>query len=182
LTAEYQNTMEFEKHTRKSKYGLGRTFGDRCMSQVKRIVERHVSEYVSPAVHAVESSCEVDRKQATDLHVLFAHPRCNVAVRVRDLKYWERFSGEFTIRAPSELQKLTERGCADFLFYGYQNDDKVMYWRLADLSVFRKEYWQARNENRSLGVRKDNRGDHTQFVAYRWKDFSDQFVIAEHWL
>lgn len=181
MTIEYQQTMSFDKHTRKTKYASGRTFGDRCMSQVKKIVEKHVHQYVSPAAHAVESTCEVDRTQATDLHVVFSQPRCNVAVRMRDLTYWQRFRGEFTIRAPHELQKMTQQGFADFLFYGFQQNEKVVYWRLADLAVFRSEYWQAKNQKRKIGSSIDNKGDHTQFVAYRWQDFSEHFVIAEHW-
>jgi hypothetical protein len=118
----------------------------------------------------VESSLDVDQKQATDLIVLRARDMM-IAARIRRPGYADTYPNEFTIRshrdsgAATELEKITD-GFGDWMFYGHAADDTSMFlsrWMLIDLQAWRAHL--IRNRNRVAPQRKSN-GDGTHFVAF----------------
>ena len=65
----------------------------------------------------------------------------NIGVRVRAWECYDQYPGEFTLRTPGELQKVTT-GNTDWFFYGYahpQLPTKLGAWMLIDMHVFRDE-------------------------------------------
>ena len=65
----------------------------------------------------------------------------NIGVRVRAWECYDKYPGEFTLRTPGELNKVTS-GNTDWFFYGYahpQLPTKLGAWMLIDMHVFRDE-------------------------------------------
>ena len=65
----------------------------------------------------------------------------NIGVRVRAWSCYDKYPGEFTLRTPTELEKVTS-GNTDWFFYGYahpQLPTKLGAWMLIDMHVFRDE-------------------------------------------
>lgn len=65
----------------------------------------------------------------------------NIGVRVRAWECFDKYPGEFTLRTPGELNKVTS-GNTDWFFYGYahpQLPTKLGAWMLIDMHVFRDE-------------------------------------------
>lgn len=132
-----------------------------------------------------EANREEDQERNTDLIVLKMET-IRIACRVRDKKYMDKYSNEFTIRCrrPSgtktELKKIIE-GWGNYFFYGFgcKDSGELIMWKLADLNVFRLAY------NRFLFKGKkyteiQNHDESSSFMAFPWSDFPENLVFCSY--
>ncbi len=90
------------------------------------------------------STFEQDTEEATDLVILTTRAS-KIACRIRDYNKYKLFINEFTIRSRSqyggrtEIHKILE-GLADWMFYGFGENEQVVKYSIIDLDVFRKNY------------------------------------------
>lgn len=153
-------------------------WSDRFLPEIKRILGEHL---------IAEPPIEEDAERNTDLMVLKLDA-IRIGCRVRKFNYFDRYGGEFTIRAgrPSgiktELQKIIE-GWGNYFFYAFSdhNESLLHAWTLADLSVFR--YWycsqMARMDaGKTPGSGKNNTDGSSSFRAFRWDALPGNFIIA----
>ena len=153
-------------------------WSDRFLPEIKAVLGLHLIS---------EPPIEEDAERNTDLMVLRLDA-VRVGCRVRKHDYLGRYGEEFTIRAgrPSgtktELTKILE-GWGDYFFYGFcdQEEMTLARWTLADLKVFRIEYFRklARlSAGSTPGVNKRNTDSSSNFVVFSWGDFRKELVIA----
>lgn len=143
-------------------YAANRTWSDRYLPEVKRLVGSHLLQ-AAPE--------EQDTREATDLMMLDAKDK-RIAVRVRRPGYAQRYPHEFTIRAkiPSggetELAKIVN-GKGDWLFYGHAAECGVGLdsWWLIDLKAFRAALIRRMGHPIRHGERRNPDGS-----SFRWFD------------
>lgn len=149
-------------------YVKNRRWSDNYMPIVKQLIGGHLLEV---------SGEYMDTKRCADLVVLkFKYQ--TVAVRLRRWEY-QIYAREFTIRRQSLAGGETEhskirKGFGDVFFYGFAHDESRMVpvWHLIDLDVFRE------TESAIRGMMKDNY-DGTGFIAYQYRQFPDNLIIAK---
>ncbi|MEM1156002.1 MAG: hypothetical protein AAGI44_17845 [Pseudomonadota bacterium] len=115
-------------------YSVNRSWSDRFLPEIKRIVGAHLLR-AAPDPN--------DWHEATDLMMLDAKD-IRIAARIRRPGYAERYPNQITIRShiPSggrtELNKIVD-GKGDWMFYGHANawQTGIDRWWLIDLSAFR---------------------------------------------
>lgn len=154
-----------------------KAWSDRYLVDIKRIL----GEYLIG-----EPPREEDAERNTDLMVL-RMDAVRIGCRVRKYKYYPDYCGEFTIRAgrpfgtKTELTKIIE-GWGDYFFYGFSNEDQsgLYAWALADLKVFRLWFnrYLAKNNGRIPGKQQSNTDGSSTFIAFSWKDFPSEFLLA----
>lgn len=153
-----------------------KTWSDRFLSEIKAIL----------GVQLIgEPPVEEDEERNTDLIVL-KMDAVRISCRVRRYVYYERYPGEFTIRAglPSgmktELTKIIE-GWGDYFFYGFadEEEERLVAWRLGDLKAFRLWFNRQLAKNKGIvpGVSQINSDGSSDFIAFAW-DSVEGFEIA----
>lgn len=128
---------------------------------------------------------EEDQQRNTDLIVLKMEA-VRIACRIRKAAYYDRYSGEFTLRCSrpnghkTEFRKVVE-GWGDYLFYGFGNENgtKLKAWRLADLNVFRWWILCALKKGEEPYTRQSNHDGSSDFFAYKWHDLPERFIVAQ---
>ena len=162
-----------------SDWGKEKQWSDRFLPEIKSIL----------GVYLIgEPPIEDDKHRNTDLIVLKMEA-VRIGCRVRRAKYAGRYGGEFTIRCAipnggrTELSKIIE-GWGDYFFYGFATEDEnsLSLWTLADMNVFRLWHSQQlyKSGARDLpGQRKTNHDGSSDFVAFRWGELPDDFVVAK---
>lgn len=153
-------------------------WADKFLPQIKRILGETL---------ICEPPIEEDQERNTDLIVL-KMDSVRIGCRIRRNQYYKRYCNEFTIRAgrPSgtktELAKIIE-GWGDYFFYGFsdEQDDLLIFWRVADLKVFRG--WFASklvrmNSFELPGTKQKNSDKSSEFLVFKWADFPSNFVIS----
>lgn len=154
-----------------------KAWSDKFLVDIKRIL----GEYLIG-----EPPREEDAERNTDLMVL-RMDAVRIGCRVRRHKYYAAYNGEFTIRAglPSgaktELTKIIE-GWGDYFFYGFANEGQtgLHAWALADLKAFRLWFnrYLVLNNGRVPGKEQGNTDGSSTFIAFSWKDFPTNFLVA----
>lgn len=135
-----------------------------------------------------EASVDEDREHNTDLIVLRVD-ETRVACRVRRYDQYDRYAGEFTIRAarPSgqktELEKLIE-GWGRYLLYAFADPTETRLYAhvLGDLTVFRSWYtgYMRAHGGQEPGVLKANKDDSSSFRAFRIADLPPAFAVRRY--
>ena len=131
-----------------------------------------------------EPPVEEDQERNTDLMVLKMEA-VRVGCRVRKGLYLHYYGDEFTIRAgrPSgnktELTKIIE-GWGDYFFYGFGDGINLITWTLADLKVFRLWFNRKLYQGKHPWELKDNIDNSSNFLAFKWRWFPKEFVIASN--
>lgn len=157
-------------------YQCDRRWSDQFIPAIRKIVGPHL---------LVESSFEVDSKQAADLVVLKARDM-TIAARVRRFGYADKYPFEFTVRSARDSQAKTEmakmlEGWADWMFYGHaaQYGSELDRWMLVDLHAWRERLLRAGYGAgwKQCATSKSN-GDGTHFLAFDVRRFSPTIVIA----
>lgn len=153
-------------------YAVDRTWSDRYLTAIKRIIGPHLLE---------ESSFEVDTKQAADL-VLIQAKDLKIACRVRRSTYKDRYPYDITIRSKrdngleTELEKIM-KGYGDWLFYGHadsnEKDAAISRWFLVDLDAFRHHINTGAVQVKHIANKDYNTGlpDGTHFAAFDLRTF-----------
>ena len=155
-------------------------WADKFLPEIKSILGRYLIG---------EAPREEDAEHNTDLIVL-KMDAVRIGCRMRKYDYLIMYGDEFTIRSgrPSgmktELTKIIE-GWGDYFFYGFSDADEtqIARWTLADMKVFRLWYNRklARAKSMSFpGIKKDNSDGSSSFVAFRWADFPDDFIVSRN--
>ena len=151
-------------------------WSDRFLPETKRIL----GEYLIGEPPVVD-----DMERNTDLTVLKMEA-VRIGCRTRKSHYFEAYGDEFTIRSgrPSgvktELTKIIE-GWGDYFFYGFSNSSEtaLQAWTLGDLKVFRLWYSTQLYLNKNPpGFLKINGDGSSSFLAFKWADLPDEFVVA----
>lgn len=151
------------------RYQRARAFADRYMPDVQAALGRYFFR---------ETDRITDMTEATDLSVLALSPG-KIAVRVRRMSQFDRYGGEFTVRAAaygghkSELEKFLDGYC-DYGFYGWVAPDGLKYWTIYDLEVFRAA---VRSEPLLLTRTAYNPSDGITFNVFRWVDFPASMIL-----
>lgn len=110
-----------------------RAWSDRYIPAIKRIVGPYLLE---------ESSIQVDTEECADLVVMMGRD-VTIACRIRNLRYYDRYPYDITIRGESggretEYDKIVA-GWGDWMFYGFGDCDlNVPHWRIIDLRSVRE--------------------------------------------
>ena len=161
-----------------SDWKADKRWSDRFLTEIKSIL----------GVHLIgEPPVEEDAERNTDLMVL-RMDAVRIGVRVRKHKFLEQYGDEFTIRSgrPSgtktELTKIIE-GWGDYFFYGIcdESETRLESWGLGDMRAFRIEYMRMLvklNAGKTPGQAQNNTDNSSSFVAFKWKSFSDDFLVA----
>jgi len=129
-----------------------------------------------------------DMERNTDLMVLKLDA-VRIGCRIRKFSYLEKYADEFTIRSSlangykTELTKIIE-GWGNYFFYGFSNEDEtaLAFWTLADMNVFRLDFARSliHNKGVAMGNEKKNHDGSSSFRAFKWNDFQNNFIIAQH--
>lgn len=153
------------------------------MPEIKRILAMHLLERLIS-----EAPPDEDAERNTDLMVLALNTDVRIGCRVRRYKYFEKYSGQFTIRntrpsgVKSELTKILENW-GRYLFYGISNEAETGFvtWVIGDLSVFRLWF----NQQLFLSPARVMPGEpvinpdgSSTGLAFNIKDLPAEFVIA----
>lgn len=148
----------------RQRFEWGRTF----IPDIKQICANYL---------ITEAPKEEDTDRNTDLMVLRAETR-RVACRVRRYGYLRDYGHQFTLRTPTEIQKVMA-GWGDYLFYGFANETEtgLVAYLLGDLYVFRLWHQRETWHGRKPGERRPN-GDGTALLAYNITDLPEAFVIS----
>lgn len=154
-------------------------FADAYLPDVKAIL----------GVHLIgEASEEEDKHRNTDLVVLTLR-NVRIACRIRKPGFFDKYGGQFTIRADrpngamTELAKIVS-GWGDFFFYGHVHDDlgSLRAWGLCDLMAFR--LWfngrLVRDGGRIPGEERRNSDGSSSFRCFAFNEMSRDFLIASH--
>jgi hypothetical protein len=160
-------------------YANNRAWADLYMPHVRWLVTKY---------SLVESTPFDDQHHATDLTTIHARP-LDVAVRMREHYYIEKYGFEFTIRSKRVSGELTEfdkltAGFCDWYFYGFaseetDDDDKhrVDRWVIVDLKAWRKylidsDTWRDSTPEHRYGV--------SWFFAFDLRRLPKAVVIASN--
>jgi hypothetical protein len=142
-----------------------RKWTDALLPEVKEICGREMF---------VEADDMVDKKENADL-VLRLPGRGDIAVRIREYKYFQPYKYEITIRSyragkhKTEMDKLLE-GRGLWMFYGFATEDKkrIKDWTIISLDAFRA----ARLKRLIVPCSPDrDNGDGTRFTPYDMRTF-----------
>ena len=155
-----------------------KSWSDKFIPEIKSILGQYL---------ICEASAEEDQKRNTDLVVLNMQS-VRIACRVRKADYAERYGNEFTIRVsrPSgqqtELSKIIQ-GFGNYMMYAWADEQKLVKWTLADLSVFRlwRSEYAAKNKGEEPGKLMKNGDGSSDFRAYNWNALPEKFVIGKSW-
>lgn len=162
------NTKELETYEQR------RSFGDQFLTQVRKIVGPYLLR---------TSPFHKDVDEATDL-VLLRGQTQDVAVRIRQHKYLDRYPNDFTLRAKvrgpnqSEVKKILG-GFGDLMFYGWADSKgkRLADWMLLDLNNFRHAMMGCDWRNEYQTGTKSN-GDGTGLRYFNVRSLPDDVVIA----
>ena len=162
----------------KQGFNFDKQWSDRFIGDIKPILGMHLIG---------EASFDEDAKRNTDLIVL-KMDAVRIGCRLRREKYLNRYGDEFTIRcdrpngAKTELAKIIE-GWGDYFFYGFASDqDGLVRWTLADMKRFRLWFNQRLMVDKKVpGFRGKNPDGSSEFIAFRWRDLPDDFIVARNW-
>ena len=156
-------------------------WSDYFLPEIKQILSEHLTKIVR--IDIAPFSEDVERN--TDLIVLRLDG-VRVACRIRKFVYFEQYGGEFTIRNKTasgnktELDKIRE-GWGDYLFYGWANqaETKLHGWTLGSIDVLRTYMDECfANGICPWASQRYNWYDGTGFVAFRYKDVPDNYLVA----
>jgi hypothetical protein len=137
----------------------------------------------------VEADDEEDMKHNTDIVLLINSKR--VACRIRRLFYYNKhyYRNDFTIRtdrpsgSKTELEKIRE-GWGDYFFYGFGDEEKLLWWGIGDLKTFRNWF----EENTTItrfggeifpGIKHSNKDGSSDFHVFKWNDLPSNFIIKK---
>jgi hypothetical protein len=155
-------------------------WSDRFLPEIKQILSEHLAKIVR--IDIAPFGEDVERN--TDLIVLRLDG-VRVACRVRKFLYFDSYGGEFTVRNKTasgnktELDKIRE-GWGDYLFYGWANqaETKLYGWTLGDLEVLRSYMNECFSKSKyPWAAQRDNWYDGTGFVAFRYEDVPDNYLV-----
>ncbi len=149
-------------------------WSDKYLNEIKAILGQ---------VFIGEASKEDDQEKNTDLIVLKLEA-IRIACRIRDEKYYQKYGKEFTIRAgrpggtKTELAKIIE-GWGDYFFYGFADEERLIWWSIGDLKVFRLWFNQQLRINRGVvpGICQKNQDGSSNFLAFLWEELPGTFVV-----
>ena len=155
----------------------------RALEACGDLLQQRMRQYRPPGMHIEVAGWEDDLRRATDLMVL-TFRAMRLAVRVRDYKNLESYSGSFTIRTHSrsgnpnsEALKLRQ-GYGDFLLYAWASPDNTNLeaGAVIDLHVWRKHEFAAPHEEWCNGP-KSGGHDLSAFNSYAFADFPDELLV-----
>ena len=142
-------------------YKKDRSFSDLFIPEIKQIIGPRL---------LIESTFEVDTRQAEDLTVLLVDNK-SIAARVRRPGYL-KYRHEFTVRsrrdsgAETELSKIYD-GWGEWMFYAHaasnNPDDGFACWMLINLSSFRSQMIKYR---KTIRWTRQSNNDGTYFNAF----------------
>lgn len=127
----------------------------------------------------IRSSFKQDVEEATDLIVLeSANAKYAVRLRKYDV-YGDKYINEFTIRNKTKYGNKTEihkilNGFGDYMFYGWYDDisNKIKYWSILDLNIFRIEI----NELIIDATPNIKNKDGTGFFSFNFNSFTNNLI------
>lgn len=158
-----------------SQWQNNKRWSDRFLPEVKAILGAHLIG---------EAPVEEDQRRNTDLIVLRLEA-VRICVRIRQFKYWSRYSGQFTVRSslPSGMQTELDKiisGWGDYNFYAYANqaEDRLYAWLLGDLRVFRLWFNRQLARGQRPWLPRANADGSSDFCAFRVADLPPEFVVA----
>lgn len=151
-------------------------WSDKFLPEIKAILGQ---QFIGAAPY------EEDTERNTDLIVLKLEP-IRIACRLRRKEYFEKWPDEFTIRSSrptgnkTELTKIME-GWGDYFFYGFCDDEVLVYWTIGDLKVFRLWFNRQlfRNKGAVPGKEQKNGDGSSLFIAFRWSQLPPEFIVNQ---
>lgn len=152
-------------------YATDRARADRVMSDVQILLRTECGWITEIATEQLDQQNATDLVTSTGLHI---------AVRCRSYKFFERYSGEFTIRShringtKTELAKITD-GFGDVLHYGFLENVHHRYFRHIDLAALRMMLKSVNLDEVSEEI--PNHDHSTLFRAFKLKTFPPHFRI-----
>jgi hypothetical protein len=162
--------------TKLSDWENDKKWSDKYLTQIKSIIGQTFIQ---------SAPIEEDQERNTDLIVFKMEP-IRIACRLRREEYFKRYQNEFTLRfgrpsgTKTELTKIVE-GWGNFFFYGFADDNKIIYWKIGDLNVFR--LWFNRSlikYNGSMPWKQITNSDNSSsFIIFEWDNLPKDFVVAE---
>ena len=159
-------------------YSEDRAWSDKYIPEMKRIIGPYL---------LIESTDEIDRKQAADLIILTGR-NLTIACRLRRAEYAERYPYDITIRSrrsngvKTEFEKIVD-GYGDMMFYGFASSDgtSIQRWSLVDLTALRayliREGWRAEGRNKPWSERKNPDGT-TSFAAFDLRGLPGYVIVG----
>jgi hypothetical protein len=158
-------------------YQHDRIYADQYIPEIQRLVRLALIKRAS----IEPAPFHLDVKEATDL-IVMRTGELRIAARIRRPEYLARYRLQFTIRSArllgneTELSKI-EKGFADWMFYGFGGEGKLVQWVILDLDVFRREWMGEGREKIKYRWVSNNDREKTFLHAFQVASFSPEIII-----
>jgi len=138
-----------------------------------------------------ETTPEQDMNEAADLVLTNGIEVYKIAYRIRNGSYINKYPYDFTVRRQytkgykTEYEKILADGFADFMFYGFRLNNKIVRWVFILLDAYRAEHYQDENgiwlPNKYLKYELlKNTDGINDFYGYDITSFKNKKIIIGH--